>query len=525
MSAMSTFNNSRGMAVRMVADTMLVNLGLAAAIAVRYLIEILFEPTGASPHPRDVLWSFVTPWWQNAPIVTLICLTVFSKHGFYTYSEMYVGRFKPLVISRAVGLSFLLVGVLAYLFWDLLGIEHIPRGSLLMAAVFSVLLCLAARTCSFLWEKVLQPDRKARIRSSDNPARSVLVIGGAGYIGSALLPKLLNKGMKVRVLDRFLYGFEPVEKWMNHPRLELVEGDFRHVDRVVEAMQDMDSVVHLGAIVGDPASSLDEAVTVAVNLTATQMIAQVAKACGIRRFVFASTCSVYGASDDLLNEQSAVNPISLYGRTKLAAERGLMKMTDDSFQPTILRFATIYGFSGRTRFDLVVNLLAAMAQAERKITVYGGDQWRPFVHVDDAALAVATVLGAPLSRVGNQKLNIGSDEQNYTIRQIGELIHQKVMDAELIVKEDDVDKRNYRVSFAKVKKAVNFQPKWNVERGIEQVLEAVAGGAVTDFRDKQYSNVKFLKEEGLIDVLRANDDWTNALIQGEPDSNDQMVTP
>lgn len=513
------------MAVRMLADAILVNLALAVALALRYFIQVMFESNGVASDPREVLWTFITPWWQNAPIVTLICLTIFSLHGFYTYSQTYVGRYKPLVIMRAVGLSFLIVGVLAYLFWDMLHIEHIPRGSLLLAAGFCAAFCLGARTCSYLWEQVLQPDRKARIRSGDNPARSVLVIGGAGYIGSALLSKLLNKGMKVRVLDRFLYGYEPIQQWMNHPRLELVEGDFRHVDKVVEAMQDMDSVVHLGAIVGDPASSLDEDVTIAVNLTATQMIAQVAKACGIRRFVFASTCSVYGASDDLLDEHSAVNPISLYGRTKLAAERGLMKMADESFRPTILRFATIYGFSGRTRFDLVVNLLAAMAQAERKITVYGGDQWRPFVHVDDAALAVATVLSSPLSAVGNEKLNIGSDDQNYTIRQIGELIHQKVADAELIVKEDDVDKRNYRVSFAKVKNAIRFEPKWTVERGIEQVLEAVAGGDVTDFRDKQYSNVKFLKEAGLIDVLRTSDCWTEALIQPDPASDQQPVTP
>jgi len=506
---------SRGMAVRMLADVVLVNLALVAALVIRFFILMAMGPDGGMRDPQATFWEFARAYWHNAAILSAICLIIFAREGFYTYKDSYIGKYKPLVILRAVGMTFLVFGVLTYLFWDRIGLEDIPRGAFLLTAGFCLAFCLSARTWSFLWERVVRPDRESRLRSRVGGARNVLVIGGAGYIGSALLPKLLAQGCRVRVLDRFLFGDKPIEGIVGHPRLELVEGDFRHVDKVVEAMQGMDAVVHLGAIVGDPASALDEQVTVAVNLTATQMIAQVAKACGVPRFIFASTCSVYGASDELLDEQSRVKPISLYGRTKLAAEQGLMRMADDQFAPTVVRFATIYGLSGRTRFDLVVNLLAAMAKVENKITVHGGDQWRPFVHVDDAALAVATMLQAPLPAVGNQVFNVGSDEQNHTIREVGELIHEQAFTAELIVADDDIDKRNYRVSFRKINTELGFRPRWTLEQGIAQVLEAVASGAVSNFRDKQYSNVKYLKESGLIDLLRVDDDWSEALLDDE----------
>ncbi|MBX3438176.1 MAG: NAD-dependent epimerase/dehydratase family protein [Planctomycetaceae bacterium] len=510
---------SRGMAVRMLADVMLMNLALVAALVIRFLILLAMGPEAGLPNPQATLWKFFQAYWQNAPILSVICLAVFAREGFYTYEGSYNGKYKPLIIVKAVALTFLTFGVSTYLFWDLIGLQDIPRGAFLLTAAICLLLCLSARTWSALWERVVRPDRESRLRNRVGNARNVLVIGGAGYIGSALLPKLLAQGCRVRVLDRFLFGEKPIEGVAGHPRLELVEGDFRHVDKVVEAMQGMDAVVHLGAIVGDPASALDEQVTVAVNLTATQMIAQVAKACGVSRFIFASTCSVYGASDELLDEQSKVKPISLYGRTKLAAEQGLLRMADEHFAPTVIRFATIYGLSGRTRFDLVVNLLAAMAKVEGKITVHGGDQWRPFVHVDDAALAVSTLLQTPLSAIGNQIFNIGSDEQNYTIRQVGELIHEQAFTADLMVYDEDVDKRNYRVSFKKLKAAIGFRPQWTLEQGIAQVLEAVISGAIGDYRDKQYSNVKYLKESGLIDLLRVDDDWSDTVMSDDSSMN------
>lgn len=505
------FRVSRGMLVRMLADAAMTNIALAGALALRLVMHLAFAEGGGAADFSGEFWGYVRAYLWNAPLLTGICLLVYSLSGFYTYGRSYQGKYKSLIIVQAVGYSYLLFACLTYFSWDRFGWIELPRGALLLTFALSLAMCLASRTWTFLWEVVVRPERESKRRLRSEGGKNVLVIGGAGYIGSALIPKLLNHGYRVRVLDMFIYGTEPLAPIIRHPRLELVEGDFRHVHKVVSAMKEMDAVIHLGAIVGDPACDIDEKVTLDINLSATEMIANVAKASGIRRFIFASTCSVYGACDDLLDEHSEVKPISLYGHTKLAAERGLQQMADDAFRPTILRFATIYGLSGRTRFDLVVNLLAAKAKTEGVITVNGGDQWRPFVHVDDAALGVLQALQSPLSLVGNQVFNVGSNAQNYTIAQIGQLVKERVIGAELILDANSKDKRNYRVSFNKIERVLDYAPAWTVEEGIDQVLEAIAGGEVVDYRDSRYSNVKYLLQNGAIDVIRVDDDWSRHL--------------
>jgi nucleoside-diphosphate-sugar epimerase len=274
----------------------------------------------------------------------------------------------------------------------------------------------------------------------------------------------------------------------------------------------VDAVIHLGAIVGDPACALDEALTIDINVMATRMIAEVAKGSGVGRFIFASTCSVYGASDEKLDERSTLNPVSLYARSKIASEKVLLKMADDHFAPTILRFGTIYGLSGRTRFDLVVNLLTAKAVVDGQITLFGGEQWRPFLHVDDAALSLLQALEAHMPLVRNQIFNVGSNEQNYTIRQIGEMIHQFVPNAEIINMTSENDRRNYWVDFSKVQKTLGFAPQWTVEKGIQQVIEAMRAGKVVDYKDARYSNVKFLTEEGIFRLAKTDKGWAYELL-------------
>jgi len=284
-------------------------------------------------------------------------------------------------------------------------------------------------------------------------------------------------------------------------------------------MRNIDAVVHLGAIVGDPACALDEELTIEVNLMATRMIAEVAKGTNVSRFIFASTCSVYGANSATLDERSALNPVSIYARSKLASERVLMSMAGSGFGPTSLRFGTIYGLSARTRFDLVINLLTAKALVDRRITIFGGAQWRPFVHVDDAAEAVLRTLEAPLSLVGNQIINVGSDEQNYTIQQVGEMIVRLIPDAELVSEGSDTDPRDYKVSFAKLVKTLGFTPRRTVEEGVRQVIEAIETGRVKDYRDAKYSNVKFLGDEGATRLIRRQTDWARELInESSPDT-------
>src|SRR5882672_9406406 len=346
--------------------------------------------------------------------------------------------------------------------------------------------------------------------------RTVLVIGGAGYIGSALLPKLLQRGHRVRLLDRFFYGTDPILPILDHPNLEIVKADFRRVDKLVECMRGADAVIHLGAIVGDPACALDTDLTIEVNLIGTRTIAEVAKGYGIRRFIFASTCSVYGASSDdqLLTEESPLNPVSLYAVTKLASEKLLMNLASESFSPTCLRFSTIFGLSGRTRFDLVVNLLTAKAVIEGKITIEGGHQWRPFLHVDDAALALLHTLEAPLPKVHNEFFNVGGDEQNYTIQQIGELILGQVPQAKLINVGSGGDQRNYKADFRKIREQLGFCPQRSIAEGVKQVIDLIQRGGVQNYGAAKYSNVKFLTEvETALSLVRNESSWAYDLVK------------
>ena len=338
--------------------------------------------------------------------------------------------------------------------------------------------------------------RLPTLRKKPTP-RTVLVIGGAGYIGSALLPKLLDRGHRVRLFDLMFYGTEPIRDVVNHPNLEIMQADFRRIDKLVHGMRGVDAVIHLGAIVGDPACALDRDLTIEVNLIGTRTIAEVAKGYGIRRFIFASTCSVYGANvgDELLTEDSPLNPVSLYAATKLASERVLMELASESFSPTCLRFSTIYGISGRTRFDLVVNLLTAKAVIDGEITIQGGDQWRPFLHVEDAANALLSTLESPLPKVHRHILNVGSEQQNHTIQQVGEMIREIVPSARLINLDSDGDQRNYRADFSKIRAHLGFYPQRTVAQGIAQVVDAIKSGRVKDYHEAKYSNVKFLSEE------------------------------
>jgi nucleoside-diphosphate-sugar epimerase len=326
--------------------------------------------------------------------------------------------------------------------------------------------------------------------------RSVLVVGGAGYIGSVLVRKLLNRGWRVRVLDRLLYGEEALSELYGRPGFELIQGDFRNVEAVVRAVRGMGAIVHLGAVVGDPACALDEEFTFEVNLAATRMIAEAGKGYGIRRFIFASSCSVYGASEELLDERSKLAPLSLYARTKIESERLLLSIASEGFSPVLLRFATVCGMSHRPRFDLVVNLLAAQAAFDEPITIFGGDQWRPFVHVDDVAEAISRCLEAPLELVGGEVFNVGSAMGNLRLVELGEVVREVVPAVEVSVQRSAEDTRNYRVSFDKVRRVLGFEAQRTVQDAVEEIVEAVGRGEISNYRRPEYSNVKWLSENG-----------------------------
>jgi len=505
----SRFKVTREIGIRMLADALMVNAALLIAFTARYLWLIGVEAREVSP--QIAMSNYLTVYLGSFWLLTAICLAAFSVSGFYTHGRHYSGRYKILVIVQTVSASYLIFGMLILLLWDVLSF---PRSVLPPAWLLTLAFLIGARQWATAFrtasrvEHWILPARP----TVDDTIRNVLVIGGAGYIGSALLPKLLERGYKVRLLDLLLYGTEPIQDVLNHPRLELVQADFLLVDKVVEAMYGMDAVIHLGAIVGDPACALDEQLTIEVNLMATRMIAEVAKGLGVKRFLFASTCSVYGASDETLDERSALKPVSLYARSKIASEKALLSMVDDRFTPVILRFATIFGLSGRTRFDLVVNLLTAKAMVDGQITVFGGDQWRPFVHVDDAAYAVLKAMEAPRLVVRNQVFNVGSNEQNYTLYQAGELIQRLVPTAELIDKGMDGDRRNYRVDFTKIRRAIGFEPRWTLETGVQQVIQAIQSGRVRNYRDPKHSNVAYLSTVGMSRFTGYNNGHTYDLL-------------
>lgn len=468
---------------------------LAAALTFAYLLRFDFDLPSTIPLQLVI----------QTPYVILVQFVALTVSGVYTLSWRHVGKAElPRFVKAAVS-SFVPLLALRLTLPDELSTFRVPFSVLVLDGILML--------SGLLTGRILQRDfyEWLKRREEGRKVRRILVIGGAGYIGSALLPKLLKEGYYVRVLDLLLYGTEAIEGELEHPRLEIVRADFRQVDHVVDAMRDMDAVVHLGGIVGDPACALDEHLTIEVNLMATRMIAEVAKGSGISRFIFASTCSVYGASDQILAENSPLNPVSLYARSKIASERVLLKMGSFGFAPTLLRFGTIYGLSGRTRFDLVVNLLAAKAVVEGRITVAGGHQWRPFVHVDDAAGAIVAVLEAPLSAVGGQTFNVGCDEQNHTIQEISEMIRAQVPSARVINSPSDADPRNYRVSFAKIRTMLNFVPEWTIEAGVRQVLAAIRDGRVKDYRDAKHSNVKILTEEPAA-RLSCQDGWVQDLL-------------
>jgi nucleoside-diphosphate-sugar epimerase/sorbitol-specific phosphotransferase system component IIC len=504
-----------GMA-KIILDGVLVNLAVLTAFSTRLLYIIATSNSVTDINYRETLWSYMKVYGSSFWLLTLICLLVFAFNGFYTYGRFYRGRYKILVIAQAASIAYLLFGMLTYisqgpLLYFLAEYLNIPRGVLITAWVLTIVFLIASRAWVFIWKRLVHSDSRLLV-SGDHKINRVLVIGGAGYIGSALLPILLEKGYQVRVLDLLLYGEEPIKPFLDHPHLELLQADFRQIDAVVSAMQNVDAVIHLGAIVGDPACALDEGLTVEINLMATRMIAEVAKGCDVRHFIFASTCSVYGASEHMLDEYSEMKPVSLYAKSKAASEKMLLKMVDDRFSPVILRFSTVYGLSGRYRFDLVVNLLTGKALVDKEITIFGGNQWRSFVHVEDSARAIMSVLEAPPEIVRSQVFNVGSNEQNYTIAHIGEMIHKHVPDAYMVNKGDEVDPNNYKVNFAKIQRMLGFRPKWSVEQGITQVAYAIQSGAVKDYKAPQYSNIKFFTGPGLAILDRHENGWAYRLL-------------
>lgn len=413
----------------------------------------------------------------------------FAVGGLYTRSRAYTVPFKLRRAAAVAGVSVL--GLISASFL-LGGSRALPRTT---AVIFSVLVILGAPGIRWLKHKLFESEKGWTYTTERSGEETVLVVGGAGYIGSILVRKLLDRGYRVCVFDSLVYGDSAIAEVLHHPRLRFVCGDCRNIQDVVGAMAGVRSVVDLAAIVGDPACDRDHQTAREINYAATRMMIEIAKGERVNRFVFASSCSVYGASEQLMDENSEVHPISLYADTKVDSERALLDAATNEFHPTILRFSTLFGLSPRPRFDLVVNLLTAKAMQEQLVTIFNGEQWRPFLHVADAAEAIIRVLEMPVRVVGGQIYNAGDDRLNCTLTDVAQRI-QEVFPHTKIEQLENSDRRNYRVSFEKIHDQLGFSCSKMLEDGIWELKLAFSKGLISDYRHPLYSNVKFLQKHG-----------------------------
>jgi len=334
-----------------------------------------------------------------------------------------------------------------------------------------------------------------------NPERHILITGGAGYIGSLLTAELLRAGCRVTVVDNLLFGGESLLSFLHHPRFHFVKADVTEARVVREARRDQwpkpDAIVHLAAIVGFPAcQAVGRQVAWHYNVEATRRVFEQAVALGAERFVFASTYSNYGvsANGSPVTETSPLNPQSLYAETKIAAEQYLLEQRDAPTAALIFRFATLYGISPRTRFDLIVNQFVLEAFTRRQLIIYQRGYSRSFVHVLDVARGIMLGLEAPAEKIRGQVYNLGTDRGNYTKDQIVNLVLRRM--PETVVEYKDLtfggDMRDITVSFSKIRRELGFEATLDVDDGIREVLHALKSGLIRDPLDERYRNAQFI---------------------------------
>lgn len=320
----------------------------------------------------------------------------------------------------------------------------------------------------------------------------VLVAGGAGYVGSKLVPALLKEGYEVAVLDLYLYG----EVLKPHVQLKEIKGDIRDLHCVERALEGCDHVIHLACISNDPSFELNPSLGKSINFDAFEPFVLLAKEKKINRFIYASSSSVYGVKQEPhVSEEMSLEPLTDYSKYKVLCEEILLRYVDDSFIGTILRPATVCGYAPRQRLDVVVNILTNLAYHQRKIKIMGGAQMRPNIHIDDMVAAYLHVLAEPAERVRGEIFNVGY--HNHTVREIGEIVASLIEGCTLETLPTN-DNRSYHVSSEKIARKLNFVPSRTIEEAVQSLIDAFEAGKLPNsLEDKRYFNIQIMKDLNL----------------------------
>lgn len=325
-------------------------------------------------------------------------------------------------------------------------------------------------------------------------SKKILITGGAGYIGSVLIGQLLHRGYSVRTIDNLSFGNQALSDYISNQQFEFIHGDITNTDDCKKAVDSVDSVIHLAAIVGDPACQKFPELAVAVNREGSQNLLDASVNAHVKRFIFASTCSNYGKMPDpngFVDESTELNPVSLYAELKVEFEQKLLNLKDSNLTPVCLRFATAYGLSPRIRLDLTVNEFTKELALGRELEIYGEQFWRPYCHTTDIAKACIMAVEAEKDIVSHKAFNVGDTKENYQKKTLVEIIVKELPDAKNKVRyiSKDEDPRDYRVNFNRIKTKLDFKISKTVADGIKEFIELIKSGTIKDPDSTIYKNI------------------------------------